>query len=125
MNMTPMIDVVFLLLIFFMTVSQVSKINKERLDLPQQQGAEEQPTTSLTINVNRNGQIIVSGRTLTGPQLVSLVGEELARVGNNPNRVTIVLRADARGDSRVVNETVTSLNNLQITHVRIAVEAPN
>ena len=43
LNLTPMIDVVFLLLIFFMTVSQVSKINKERLDLPQQQGAEEQP----------------------------------------------------------------------------------
>ena len=38
MNMTPMIDVVFLLLIFFMTVSQVSQINRERLRLPKEKG---------------------------------------------------------------------------------------
>ena len=42
MNMTPMIDVAFLLMIFFMTVSQVSKLNREQLELPRQQGTEEQ-----------------------------------------------------------------------------------
>ena len=45
MNMTPMIDVTFLLLIFFMTVSQVSKLNREQLELPRQQGTEEQQPT--------------------------------------------------------------------------------
>ena len=43
--MTPMIDVTFLLLIFFMTVSQVSKLNREQLELPRQQGTEEQQPT--------------------------------------------------------------------------------
>ena len=41
MNMTPMIDVTFLLLIFFMTVSQVSAVNKEQLELPQLKGSED------------------------------------------------------------------------------------
>ena len=42
MNMTPMIDIVFLLIIFFMTVNQVTEVSKERLSLPQVKGGEDQ-----------------------------------------------------------------------------------
>ena len=58
-NMTPMIDITFLLLIFFMTVTQVSKINKEQLELSQQKGTEEQQEGVVTVNVTKEGQVIV------------------------------------------------------------------
>jgi biopolymer transport protein ExbD len=125
MNMTPMIDVVFLLLVFFMTCTQVSKINKERLELPEQEGSQEQIETSLTINVNQEGAVIVSGRTLTVPELVSIVGDEIALRGGDTAGINVVLRGDQRGESRTVNEVVRALSQLQITRVRIAVESPH
>jgi biopolymer transport protein ExbD len=121
-NMTPMIDVTFLLLIFFMTVNQVSNINKERVSLPQLTGSQDQSEGSITVNIDEAGQIIVSGNAMTPSGLVTLVTSELAKVENDPSRLTIVVRADRRGTSRAVNEIVKMLERLEIRRVRIAVE---
>ncbi|MEO8493810.1 MAG: biopolymer transporter ExbD [Planctomycetota bacterium] len=124
MDMTPMIDIVFLLIIFFMTVTQVSKLNNEPVELPKLKGTEDQKPSVLTINVNELGDIIVSGRTFPIGELVSLINRELRRVGDDPNLLGIVIRADQRGTSAGVNSVVSALNNLQIKRVRIAVEVP-
>ena len=63
-NMTPMIDIVFLLLIFFMTVTQASRIKEEQLELPQQEGSRDKETSSLTINIRQDGQLVMLGRVL-------------------------------------------------------------
>lgn len=122
--MTPMIDVVFLLLIFFMVVSQVSRVNSERLELPKQKGTEDQEPTTLIVNVNKEGEVIVSANVISVPELVGIVAEQLAQKGNDPSRLTINLRADARAASRTVNEIVSALAKLDVTQVRIAVEVP-
>ncbi|MHB0956518.1 MAG: ExbD/TolR family protein [Pirellulaceae bacterium] len=125
MNMTPMIDVVFLLLIFFMTVSQVSEINRERLELPRQQGSDDQKPAVLTINVNQSGQLIIGGTIYPLADLISLVADELARLGDDPSRLTVVLRADRRAASAIVNRTVNALARLDIRNVRIPVQVPD
>ena len=124
MNMTPMIDIVFLLIIFFMTVSQVSEVNRERLELPELAGSEEQKRSSLTVNVDREGQVIVSGNPITSGELMAYVSRELAQVDDDPSRLNVVIRADERGTSRAVNRIVSSLAKLQLSRVRIAVEVP-
>ena len=123
MNMTPMIDIVFLLIIFFMTVSQISKINKEQVDLPQLKGSEEQEPTTITVNIKADGAIIVSGNTTSVPQLVGMITDELLALGGDTSKLTIVLRADRNGMSRTVNKIVTDLGRLGITQVRFAVES--
>ena len=124
MDMTPMIDIVFLLIIFFMTVSQVSEVNRERLELPELAGSEEQKRSSLTVNVDREGQVIVSGNPITSGELLAYVSRELAQVDDDPSRLNVVIRADERGTSRAVNRIVSSLAKLQLNRVRIAVEVP-
>jgi biopolymer transport protein ExbD len=124
MDMTPMIDVTFLLLIFFMTVSQVSSSNKTQLELPKLKGTEDQKPSVLTVNVTEPGELIVSGREYSISEFVSLVNRELRRVGDDPNLLGIVIRADQRGTSAGVNSVVSALNKLQIKRVRIAVEVP-
>jgi biopolymer transport protein ExbD len=123
-NMTPMIDVTFLLLIFFMTVHQVSRVNKEELALPQLAGTQEQSESAVTINIDRDGRIVVSGQVLSLAELASLVGQELAGVGGDPARLVVLLRADRRGDCRTVNQVMALLSRLEILRVRLAVEAP-
>lgn len=122
-NMTPMIDVTFLLLIFFMTVNQVSKANRADIELPPAKGSQDQSEAPLTINVDVAGQIIVSGNYLSLAQLVTIVNSELKNAGNEPSRVSVVLRADRRGNCRTVNEVVSLLERLDIRSVRIAVES--
>lgn len=66
-DMTPMIDVVFLLIIFFMVVSDMSKLDIAQLTLPfADQASEPQPidpieNPSLCINVQSQGQVLISG----------------------------------------------------------------
>lgn len=123
MNMTPMIDVVFLLLIFFMTVSQVSQINRLRLELPQQQGTMDQSQTSLTINVGEDGALFVGADATSLAGLVEHVVEQLANVDQDPQRLSVVIRADKRAASRAVNQVVGALSQLGVQRVKVAVES--
>jgi biopolymer transport protein ExbD len=122
-NMTPMIDVTFLLLIFFMTVNQVSKSQRERLALPQLAGTQDQSQQALVVNVDRSGQIVVSANPISLAELVGIVSTELAKVENDSSRLTVLLRADRNGDCRTVNEVVTTLVRLNVNRIRLAVEA--
>jgi biopolymer transport protein ExbD len=124
MNMTPMIDIVFLLLIFFMTVTQASRIKEEQLELPQQEGSRDKETSSLTINIRQDGQLVMLGRVLQLDRLLTLVNEELARVDNDPRRINIELRVDQRGESRAANQVARSLEQLNIKRVSFAVQVP-
>jgi biopolymer transport protein ExbD len=114
---------VFLLIIFFMTVSQVSEINKEQLELPKLEGSEDQKPTLITVNVTDTGELLVSGRRITVAGLVDAVGRELNRLGGDATRLTIVVRADERGQSRMVNEVVNALSRLGVKRIRIAVQS--
>ena len=124
MDMTPMIDIVLLLIIFFMTVTQVSELNRERLELPRLAGSEDQKQTTMTINIDAAGQVLVSGNSMSVAQLLTLVSAELAKLGDDPQRMTVVLRADQRGDCRTVNQIVSALGKMQISRLRIAVQVP-
>ena len=75
-------------------------------------------------HLRETGEIRISGRTLSSGEFVSLVNRELRRVGDDPNLLGIVIRADQRGASAGVNTIVEALNKLQIKRVRIAVEVP-
>ncbi len=121
--MTPMIDVTFLLLIFFMTVNQMSRTNKEPIPLPSLAGSHDQSDGSLTINVDLAGDMTVSARTVSMNEVVGLVTRALADAGNRPENVTIIVRAHRDGSCRTVNEIIRMLNKLQIARVRLAVES--
>jgi biopolymer transport protein ExbD len=63
-NLTPLIDVVFLLLIFFMVTTTFTKESQLRIELPeastQQKLASEEKL--LTVDIGPKGEIMVKGR---------------------------------------------------------------
>ncbi|PQO32442.1 biopolymer transporter ExbD [Bremerella cremea] len=124
MDITPMIDIVFLLLIFFITVSQVSETNREKLELPELKGAEDQKKTSLVVNVRQDGQIVVAGNEIEVADVAFLVGEELESNGGDPGLVTVVVRIDQRATCEVPNALVKQLASQGISKVRLAVQVP-
>ena len=122
LNMTPMIDCVFLLLIFFMTVTQVSAVNKTQLELPPLKGTEDQTEATITINVDQDGDILISGTVMPLVQAVTLVSETIAEKGDNPDLVNVLLRVDRGAKSRTANDIVKALDKLKVTKVRLGVK---
>ena len=123
MDMTPMIDITFQLMIFFMACSQISKTNNKNVDLPKQPGSvDQQETTTLTVNIDAAGDIEVSGRALSLNDLIFAVSQDLVAAENEPSRIKVVLRVDRTGTSRTVNDVFTALKKQGITQVRITTE---
>jgi len=96
LSMTPLIDVVFLLLIFFLVATRFAEEERE-LDLLLPDASAAEPLTSkpreLFINIDEEGQYYVSGQILEIEELHPIL--EAAYV-NNPGRASVVIRADRR-----------------------------
>ena len=124
LNMTSMIDIVFLLIIFFMIVSQISETNKEQIELPALSAELEQQPAKMTVNINADSEVIVSGESIGINQLQAMVSQELAAVDGNTNRLFVTLRVDRNALTDRANEVMGILNEAGIPGVRVAVAAP-
>ena len=83
-NITPLIDVVFLLLIFFMVTTTFSRETRLLANLPQADAelTESQPT-QLEIVVAREGTYAINGRALVNGRIETLMrGLELESGGD-------------------------------------------
>ena len=73
MNMTPMIDVVFLLIIFFMIITDLTQQDLEELQLPPARSAvEDKPDPSVVrpiINIPQSGKMIYKRDVLYDPEV--------------------------------------------------------
>ena len=122
MNMTPMIDIVFLLIIFFMTVSQASKVNQERMSLPEEKGTDDKEPSALVINILQDGQLVIMGKRATSGRALSIVSAQLERVGDD--RLKVELRVDRRCESKHANDLAKSLEGMGIKRVGIHAQTP-
>ncbi|QEG20361.1 ExbD/TolR family protein [Mariniblastus fucicola] len=121
-NMTPMIDIVFLLIIFFMTVSQITRTVDHPVELPRVvEGASESKTATVTINLNEKGSVIVAGKVLSQQEVVTAIQAQLEKMDNDPDRIRIQIRCDRNCLSKFVNQLVNRLSTMGFRKVRCAV----
>ncbi len=95
-SLTPLIDVVFLLLIFFLTATTFSREEVEMdLDLPEaasgEAGGGEQ---TIVINIDRDGRLVMNGRGVTEAALHQKLRAAAAR--NRDRQVLIRGDTEAR-----------------------------
>ncbi len=100
LNILPLIDIVFLLLIFFMVSTKFAEEERElAVTLPD--ASQAQPLTSnpreLYVNVTKDGKYYVSGKTLPLDELRKTLK---AAYVNNPGRVSVTIRTDKRAPTQ-------------------------
>ncbi len=102
LSVTPLIDVVFLLLIFFLVATRFAEEEREiEIELPT--ASQSLPLTAepreMFINIDKNGQYFIEGK-FRHPEEV----EEIFRAAaaNNPLTQTVVIRADKTTDWQYV-----------------------
>ena len=125
-NMTPMIDIVFLLIIFFMTVSQITRVVDHPVDLPEiENGGTVTDPIAMTVNVDRQGKLIVAEKEFEMGELLVFVNQQLAKVKNDPDQLRVRIRGDRQCDMKTINQLILELERLNISQVRIAIRGKN
>jgi biopolymer transport protein ExbD len=93
-NMTPLIDVVFLLLIFFMVSTTFVYTNSLKVNLPKAKGESVETKKNINIVITKQGVITVDGQQVSKLTFSAKLKE---LYNKNPN-ATVIIQADK--DSR-------------------------
>ena len=96
LNMTPMIDILFLLIIFFMVGTKFTEIErKSGLDVPEVSDTEtpETPPQHKVINVYRDGSVTLDEEPMDLDQLE----RQLTSLRQQTSTLSVIIRGDAEG----------------------------
>jgi biopolymer transport protein ExbD len=118
-NFTPMIDVVFNLLLFFMVAARFAQEEREvPVQLPSASEARPLTTTptELFINVNHLGQIFAGNREVTSTELDKYLQQAAV---NNPTNQTVIIRADKRVPFDFVVTVMNACNKAKLFDYKI------
>ncbi len=120
-NMTPMIDVVFLLIIFFLVSSHLAKQETQvKLELPRAASGEETvpEPPHVTLNIKSDGQWMWGNRPVSKSRLVELLKQRRAAVGGP---LIVRIRGDVQVPYRRVEPVLRACARSGVREVRFAV----
>ncbi len=118
LDMTPLIDVVFLLLIFFLTTSQLAELAASELDLPRERGADEagREASGVVVNLDANGRVTIQDELVSDEEL--LLRAKAARDAD-PSAIPVV-RADRNAPAARLNAVMGALGSAGCRSIRLA-----
>ena len=77
-NVTPLVDIMLVLIIIFMVASQIGKVLDLELQLPRAASAESAPPPTLTIEVGLKGELTLDGKPIAPAALEAAVRKAAA-----------------------------------------------
>ena len=122
LDVTPLIDVVFLLLIFFMVSTTFNRESELHIELPTATaGVQEAPENVIEVIIARNGSYVVHGKALPDTHPSTLKAAIAAAVGKNIDQ-PLVLRADTETPHQAVVTAMDAARQLGIAKLTFATQ---
>jgi biopolymer transport protein ExbD len=120
-DLTPMIDVILLLIIFFMLSSQFAQSELRPVDLPRETGQKSaSPTaTKVVIDMDREGRLSVLGRAVDLEDLDTVISVPEAAPDDSAE-IDVIVRADRGGSAASLNRLSEALVAMGIGRWRLA-----
>lgn len=120
LNLTPLIDVVFLLLVFFLAATTFAKDEVEMdLVLPEaQSGAPKQEGHLMVINVASDGRLTVDGREVT----LEALRQKLRAAASRNKDQEVLIRGDTRVQFGLVAQALDACLVARLTRVAVAAQ---
>jgi len=125
-DLTPLIDVVFLLLIFFMVSTTFIRETQLRIDLPEASGEpREQDDDAIEITVDGRGDYAVNNRLLLNSDLETLL-RALAEVseGRSADARRVSITADANASHQSVVRAMDAAGQVGLSRISITTRHP-
>ena len=125
LQITPLIDIVFLLLIFFLVATRFADEDRE-LDVQLPTASEAKPliaeSRELFVHIDEHGQFFVLGAQVTGEELETTLQNALR---SQPTLETAILRADRRCSWDAVAVAINACHRVGLHDVRPTSSGPS
>jgi biopolymer transport protein ExbD len=121
MQLAPMIDIVFLLLIFFIVTWQFSRSETEmKISVPSsQEGADPKRVLGeIIVNVRVTGEVVVEGQVMSQAQLK----QKLSAIAKQHQNQPVRLRGDAKCEYQTIVEVIDTCQKAGIWNISFATQ---
>lgn len=123
-NLTPLIDIVFLLLIFFMVSTTFTKESQLNISLPEASAElSDVPPASIEILITDAGTYSINGQSLVNNQLDTLK-KGIAKVLEGRDTAPVVISADAKATHESVVRAMDAAGQLGLINLSITTRQP-
>ena len=120
-NLASLIDVVFILLLFFVVTTTFTRETQLRVDLPEAVSgspSEDQSTKHLDIAISADGVFSVNDQLLPKNDLASLM-EALQKESGGDTQLPLSISADGKTQHQAVITAMDAAGKLGFSHLRI------
>ena len=120
-NLASLIDVVFILLLFFVVTTTFTRETQLRVDLPEAVSgspSDEQTGKQLDIAISADGVFSVNNQLLPKNDLASLM-EALQKESGGDTRLPLSISADGKTQHQAVVTAMDAAGKLGFTHLRM------
>jgi len=119
-NITPLIDIVFLLLIFFMVSTTFERESEIDVTLPEAAiDAPQEQSDVIEITISSDGMFFINGKRVVNKQ-VSTLKQALLKVANGREDPPIIISADANATHQAVVSVMDAARQLGFVHLSFA-----
>jgi biopolymer transport protein ExbD len=124
-ELTPLIDVVFLLLIFFMVSTTFIRETQLDLNLPEATGDLQQlEDQNIVVTIAEDGTYAVNDQALVNNQLATLMRALQQQMGENDAPKQLIITADANATHQAVVRAMDAAGQVGLTSLSITTQAP-
>ena len=124
-NLTPLIDIVFLLLIFFMVSTTFTRETQLSIDLPEAKGtAAETTDEKIEILIDEGGRYRVNGQGLVDGRLRTLQAA-IYKISAGDTTLPMIITADAQATHENVVRAMDAAGQMGFVHLSITTRQPS
>jgi len=120
-NITPLIDIVFLLLIFFMVSTTFKQEFEVGIDLPEASSEARLVNKTIEITIDAKGRYFINQQQLVNTQGDTL-RRALAKVAGNDRSLPVILSADANTPHQAVITALDATRQLGFSRLTFATQ---
>jgi len=123
-NLTPLIDVVFLLLIFFMVSTTFKHEFEVGIELPESSSEKTLENTPIGITIDAEGRYYIGDHELISTKVETLK-QALRKVAGDNRKVPIVISADSKTPHQAVITAMDAARQLGFSRLTFATQQPS
>lgn len=115
---TPLIDVMFLLTIFFMLTSTIIKTSSINVNLPKSITSDSQPKTQIVITISKDGKIFLNDYPIS----INDISPTIKRITVKDPSVPVIIRGDKDLPYQIIIDIMDKVRLGGATEVSLSVE---
>lgn len=118
-DITPMLDVVFIMLIFFVVTASFVKEEAIGLNLPAKESNENWQKKSIVLNIDANNRVSIDGRTLDLRAVESMI----VRLKAEQPEASVSVVVDGKANTKTVIGAIDGIRSADVMYPSVSVKA--